>query len=582
MNTPLPRHRHAIAFAALLAGLLASPPEQAHAAPGPERWLYLQTGFTSTAQLTQTVALVERCAREGYNGVVLADYRFMRWDHLDAGYRERWQRFRTVCSEHGLKLIAAIMPMGYSNSLLSRDPNLAEGLPVSNATFRVHGGGLVPEEQVTLANPGFENFRRGRPAGWNFVDDPGEICFQDTRFHDQGDASLRMQDVARFEPRSRHARACQTLTLLPFHYYHLRVSVMTRGWTGGDTRVMVLGEQGERLTFQNMALAPTQEWKRYHLAFNTLASSRVTLYLGTWDGREGTIWWDDVAVEPAGFVNILRRPGTPLVLTDETGSRLLQEGRDISPVRDPLLGMDPWAGDYSAWHTPPAVTIPATSCLKEGMKVRASYYHPVIIYDDQVTCCMNEPQVYTILEEQVRQVRDGIHPDGYLMSHDEIRAQGWDASCRDSGRTPAATLAWNIQRCTDLITANDPGRLIYIWSDMLDPNHNAARHGPYYLVKGDGPWYGSWRGLPRDIGILNWQQDPQTRRDSILHFAGLGHHQVLAGYYDGQAGAIAGWLREARGVAGVDGVMYTTWLNQYQSTEPFLKAAGSVCGPLQE
>ena len=41
---------------------------------------------------------------------------------------------------------------------------------------------------------------------------------------------------------------------------------------------------------------------------------------------------------------------------------------------------------------------------------------------------------------------------------------------------------------------------VWVWSDMLDPNHNT--HGNYYLVQGD--YTGSWNYVPKEMGIATW------------------------------------------------------------------------------
>jgi hypothetical protein len=538
-----------------------------------KRWLYLQTNLLPDNTFSNAIALLERAAGEGYTGVLLTDSKFMRWDDLPDAYLTHCQSFRDTCRRLKLELVAGIMPIGYSNSLLSRNPNLAEGLPVRDAPFVVRNGRLEPVTDFPpLINPGFEKFGRSGPTGWS-VDSPNEIAFQDSKVFMQGKSSLRFQDVARHEPSHRHARAIQTLRLSPYRNYHLSVSIKTRDWTGDDNRVTVIDKKGRALNFQTPAIEPTQDWKRFHIVFNTLESSTVNLYLGTWAGESGTLWWDDVSIEPAGFVNVLRRPGTPLLITTDDGATILSECRDFNPVVDPKLGTDPYAGEFTVWHEPPVVTLRPGSSMKEGQRVRASYYHPAIIYAEQISCCMSEPGLYDILAWQLDKVRNALAPDGYMMMHDEIRTQGWDAACSTRKLTCSEILASNLRRCIALIHKADPGKPLYIWSDMFDPNHNAKEHGNYFLVKGEGPWYGAWQTLPANVTIVNWQMSPATRRKSLEHFSKLGHHQILAGYYDGDPAAITGWLRDAAGIPGVDGVMYTTWRHDFQHTAAFLKAA---------
>ena len=558
-----------------LACALALVAAAAPAAPLLKRWVYQPNNFLMNEEVTASIADLERFAAEGYNGVVVTDYKFMRWDAMPASYTANIRRFREATRRLKMEVVAAVMPLGYSNGLLSRDPNLAEGLPVKQAPFVVRNGRLVPDDDgPALRNGGFEQSRDNQPNGWSFTDDPGRMTFIDTTIKHEGNASFRMQDVLIHEPKTRHARASQPLAVKPFRYYHVSVWVRTQGWDGGDTRVAAIGDDGASLCFQTPALAPTQDWTRVDIAFNSLDNTRVNLYLGTWAGRHGTIWWDDVRLEPAGFINVLRRPGTPLAITSEDGAIAYEEGRDYGAVRDPKLGSDPWAGEYTAWHEPPLVPLPATSRLKEGQRVLVSYFHTAIIYNGQVPCCLSEPKVYEILAWEAEHVRDALAPDAYMMSHDEIRIQGWDKSCADRHLTCGEILADNASRCVEILHKADPGRPLWVWSDMFDPNHNAEKTGRYYLVKGDSPWYGSWKGLPAEVGVLNWNMGPQTRRATLDHFAGLGHHQILAGYYDGNPAAIADWLKAGEGVQGVDGVMYTTWRNDYRATKAFIDAAG--------
>ena len=48
-----------------------------------------------------------------------------------------------------------------------------------------------------------------------------------------------------------------------------------------------------------------------------------------------------------------------------------------------------------------------------------------------------------------------------------------------------------------------------------------------------------------------------------------GHRTIIAGYYDAPVDDLDGWLNAARETGGVDGVMYTTWQNNYNDIESF-------------
>jgi hypothetical protein len=103
-----------------------------------------------------------------------------------------------------------------------------------------------------------------------------------------------------------------------------------------------------------------------------------------------------------------------------------------------------------------------------------------------------------------------------------------------------------------------PGVEVYIWSDMLDPNHNA--HGDYYLVQGD--FTGSWKHVPKDLIMAVWGGKP--RPESLRFFADQGFRMLVACYYDADnLDDVKGWLRVAGQTPRVRGFMYTPWLKKY-------------------
>lgn len=555
----------------VLCVVLAATAAAQEAKPPPEqRWFYLSTNMLVDKNVDSAIALIARGAKSGYNGVLLTDSKFWRWDDLPAKYVQNVAKVRQACRDNHVQCIAGVCNIGYSNDLLSRDPNLAEGLPVVDAPFEVRQGKLVAtDDGPRLKNGGFEQARGDMPSGWSFVDEPGKISFIDTQVKCEGKSSLRMQDVDRYDPKNGHGRAHQALAVQPFRNYHVSVMVKTEGFeAASEVRIAVLAGKAT-LNYHTPRIEKTQDWKRLDICFNSLDHDKVDLYLGVWDGKGGKIWWDDARVEPAGMVNVVRRDGAPLRVAGEDGKTIYVEGKDFAPIADPLLGKDPYGGEYTAWHQPPTPAALARGRLREGQKVLLSYYHTAVIYEDQVTCCMSEPKLYELLRWQVEQVRKNVQPDGYFMQHDEIRVQGWDRSCADRKLTCGQILADNVKRCAEIIRHADAGKPIYVWSDMFDPHHNAAKSGPYYLVKGDGPWQGSWEGLDKDVVVMNWNSDPGKRLDSLRFFASRGQKQMLAGYYDSPPANIAPWLADAAKVQGVIGVMYTTWQGNYADLEKF-------------
>jgi hypothetical protein len=252
----------------------------------------------------------------------------------------------------------------------------------------------------------------------------------------------------------------------------------------------------------------------------------------------------------------------------EDGRAVYEEGKDFEPVADPKLGRTPSPGSYRFDHAPAALTITAHSRIKDGDRLRVSWYHPVVIQEFQVAASLSDPKVFELLKDQAKRVNALLKPKTWFMSHDEIRVTGWCREAEASGKTPGQRLAENVRRCVEILHSESPGSRIAVWSDMFDPNHNAV--DKYYLV--NGPLTGSWEGLPKGVIIANWNGGKAAA--SLKFFADRGHEQILSGYYDStdlQRG-FGRWHDAARGVPGVAGFMYTTWRHQFGPLEEYGKA----------
>jgi hypothetical protein len=512
---------------------------------------------------------MRRAKIAGVNGFVVTDTKFDKFQLATPAIEANLARCRQAFREAGVEFIAGVAPFGYADTMLSNDPNLAEGLPVRGAAFVVRGGRLEPFDETTrLANAGLDEWGRRGPAGWT-VDGPDTISFRDEAVKREGTASLRQQEVAAGDKHGR-GRLYQPIAVLPWHAYHVSVWIKTEECTSKDWRIAAHDGQ-KMLNWQQPTPKPTQDWTQYHATFDSLDNTNLTLYIGCWGGKKGKVWFDDVRIEPLGFVNILRRDSLPLTVTSADGQTVYEEGRDFERVADPKLGHDPNPGYFSNWHEPPVVAVPAGSRLKEGDRVLAGYHFASTCgKPNNINFCMSEPKTYEIVERQIRWMKEHGQPDVYLLSHDEIRMQGWDDTCAKSGKTSGQILADNIRRCAEIVRRVDPGKPLLVWNDMFDPHHNAREKNddgsPHIMYMTRGTWAGSWEGLAPDVGVLNWNQNAEP---SLKFFAGRGHQQVLAGYYDHDPARIVPWLETASKQPGLAGVMYTTWRDDYSKIEAF-------------
>ena len=503
-----------------------------------ERWLYCSKNLWVDKNVDDLESLFRRAAQSGYTHVLLTDSKFAKLGDMDARYFRNIERVKKFAKELRLEIVPALFPVGYSNDILWHDPNLIEALPVRDALFVVQNGvaRLQPDPPVALEGGNFADLKL-----WNWKDD--------NVVADSG--AVRITD-----PRGANARIVQKLKLTPFRQYHLSVRVRTQDFRGTPEVKVLAGDQA--LNFNHLGAKPTQDWTTHHVVFDSLDHTEASLYLGSWGGDTGSLWFDDAKLEEVCLLNLVRRDGAPLIVKTEDG-RSLVEGRDFERLTDPHMGNKPWNGAYDIWHEPPDIK----TSLPNGTRLRVSCYHAVTVYDDQAMICPSEPKTIELLRDQAKRMHAAWGAKGYMMSHDEIRVLNWCDACQRRHLDAGAILADNVKTCIQILREVNPGGRIYVWSDMFDPHHNA--HKDYYLVRGD--LTGSWAGLDKDVIVVNWNFG--KRNESLKWFADRGHRQVIAGYYDGPVDRVCEWLTSARGINGVTGVMYTTWQNRYGQIEDF-------------
>ncbi len=521
----------------MLLGVVAVAGAAAAAAPL-ERWVYAPCNHLVPKEIDRLDALMRRAQPLGYTHFLIADSKFSRLDQMESRYFANIERIKKTGAELGLTLVPAIFPVGYSNDILWHDPNLAEGLPVRDALFVVKGGEarVMADPQVQL--PGVSEKKK-----WRFVDD----CWQA-----DGDA-MKATDVS-----GQNARFMISLKVSPFRQYHVSAAIKTQDFKGKPEIKAMAGNRA--LSYTDLHVKKTQDWTVHHITFNSLENTEVGVYIGAWGGGAGTWWVKDAMIEESAPVNLLRREGCPFTVTREGGPEL-KEGVDFEPYRDPRLGNQPYGGQYEVFHDVP----PLKTKLPDGTRLRVSYFHTHVIYDEQVCGCVSEPAFMNLLKKQATDMQKTWGAPGYMMSHDEWRLFGRDESCRSRHLTPGQIIAENARQCVSFAHAAAPQATLYTWSDMFDPHHNAVKD--YYLV--DGDLAGGWEGLPKEVTIMNWNFG--KRAESLKFFAERGHRQILAGYYDDGPEQIGRWLDAAKGVEGVAGVMYTTWRLNYADLEAFAK-----------
>ena len=512
-------------------------------------------GLGDDRDVTNITHVLDTAAKHGLNGAVVS----LGLDTLckrDAAYFRRLEAIQRACERNQLELIPSVFSVGYGGGILSHNLHLAEGLPVVDAPFVVAGSEarFVPDEAARLANGGFEEFTGNKLAGFGFHDEPGKISFPDTETKHSGRASLRLENFGS-DPHG-HGRVMQTVRVTPQRCYRASVWVKTEGLrpTSAFRCIALAGDR--ELAPRQFNLPATTDWRKISFLFNSRELDKVNLYAGLWEGKAGKVWLDDWTIEDAGPVNVLHRPGTPVTVRSEDGATTYAEGRDYAPLSAPDFNV--WRGDSA----PAALKRLPGGRIKEGQRLRVSWYHPMLIHDSQVTTCMAEPELYEIFEHEAKLLAERLRPRRVMLNTDEVRMGGTCKAC--AGRDMAQLLGECVTKQAAAIRRYSPNAEVYVWSDMFDPTHNA--HPNYYLVTGD--FTGSWKHVPKNLIMAVWGGEP--REKSLRFFADQGFPTLVGCYYDAEnLDDVKRWLAIAKPLPGVRGFMYTPWTKKYDLLPAF-------------
>ncbi len=493
-----------LCFAAMLLAGVAAPADK----PLEHRWVYVSRGLRSDQDVEDIRQIARTASENGLNGIMLAA-------GLDTislkppEYLARLDKVKEICRGYHLEIIPSIFAAGYGSAILAHDKNLAEGLPVKDALYVVKNGEAHLEPEVPVAD--------GGPAV----------------------EGVWTREVAV------HPNRCYRIVFRA----KTEGLAASRPFSSGPFRLTVQTDDKRNLTPWQVPVPATTDWREIRWGFNSLWYDKVRISIGVPGEKIGKASVDSVRVEEVGLLNVLRRPGTPVTVRSDQGGRVYQEDKDYARISDPQL-------NFRFDHEGPAIRLLPGGHIRDGERLRVSYYHGYSINNGQTTICMAEPKVYDIWRDEARRMHDAVAPPRYVLSMDEIREGGTCEACR--GRNMGQLLGECLTRQFKILRDVNPKVDVWVWSDMLDPNHNA--HGNYYLVNGD--YTSSWNYVPKEMGIVTWYYE--RRALSLPFFSKLGFRTLAGAYYDADTlDNPRGWMEELAKTPGAQGIMYTTWLHKY-------------------
>lgn len=543
----------------------------------PIRWVFSTHNLRGNGAITTLTSILDTMAAYKLNGIQQNDFKYAILDQQPDFYFDSVARFRALTAARGIDVIPGVAGIGWSSGLLFHAPNIAEGFP-ANARYVMDAdtARLIADDRVAIPNGGFENTdAKGKLTGWGFYDGQSNdtnVAIDNAIYHG-GAQSVRCSNFRTGDQaQSGNCRFYRNVDCQPYRHYLMTAWVRTENLSCDEVRLLAIGSDGNNrtrtLTFTAFGLpATTNGWRKIEVAFNTLEFDHVGLYIGVWGGRSGTVWFDDFQISDGGLTNVLRRDGAPLWIGNASTGKAYVEGIDVAPIHDAVMEAN--HGEYGPYRPAPTVRRIATGAMHNGDTVEIRFHHPLTTVGNEdgngsVMVCVSEDSLYALLRDQITRVSNLYSPANFFMGHDEIRSLGRDSACLRRGLSAADLLADNVNRCVQIISAVRPAARTFVWSDMFDSLHNA--HADYYLINGD--LSGVWGKLPKGTTIVNWNGG--EREKSLQFFQKLWFQQVVAPYYDTRNTTdIRAWRLAIEGKQQVDGMMYTTWAEDYSMLRQF-------------
>ena len=490
------------------------------------RWVYVQDALVAPDCVEKVSNAVLTAKAGGMNGVMLTcglDFcRFWPYER-----HVRFSRIKKICEDAGMEIVPSIWTLGYGG-LSNYGLTFAEGFPVEDVPLKVEGTNAV--------------------------------------FDASSSFTTNLSATAGFQRDGCYRRLIKKVSLKPHRYYRYSFEFRTKGLAGEKPFKVIARDATIKMFFEreciNVDYRPTQDWTPCSLTFSSGESDTHYLYIGFMGGwKAGDFEVRNVTLAETAPRQILRRPGTPRILRNAATGETYKEGRDyaLPKLRYPLPRQD---------LPECALAIPPGSRIKPGDRLVFSCYTPCVVYGGQVSTCLSEPALYEAMEDSAKRIEEKLHPAKWMLSMDEFRNGGTCAACRARGRPVGEMYAEAVTRAFNTIRKIHPGAEVYIWSDMLDPNHNSVKE--YYNCIGS--FEDTWKGVPKDLIMCCWYD--KKSHLSMPFFSSKGFRTLAAAYYDEKPPFEYSrkWRDVVQRTDGAIGIMYTTWRHAYGDLPEFCRA----------
>ncbi|MBF8275740.1 MAG: hypothetical protein HW390_813 [Candidatus Brocadiaceae bacterium] len=532
----------------------------------PYRLVYVSSKLDNDGEVGNVCSVVRSAAGAGFNGMVFSSPGLERLGVEFSGYAKRLKEVASVCKENNIEIIPMVFSLNSDDSTVFHDKNLVEGLPVKDAPFIVWNGDavLIPDQSVRFPNGDFEDYVGDQIKLYQLQDVAVQVIFADKSVHKEGKASLRFEKQE--QDAGTKGYVAQEVRVKPYRSYKVTFWVKTEGLNPPTSFLpQVHGKDSRILMELNPVMQTISDWRRMTFGFNSCDNSTVKIYLGLSNWVSGKLWVDDLSIEEVAPLNVLSRPGTPVAIRNKKTGATYEESCDFAPIVDGKM-------NFRFNHDEPLVKIVPNSSIKDDDRLLISFYQGIALHESQVSFCMSEPKLFELWHDQALAIHEAIAPNKYFLNVTQVRAGGTCETCKQRGLSMAQILGDCVTRQMGVVREINPNAEVFIWSDMLDDNHNARNN--YYLV--DGDLTGSWNYIPKDLIIVCWYH--KLRNESMHHFSNRGFKTLACVNSDKGVGEIKDWLQTLKNTPDANGAMYTSFENDYTKLASFGRVVYSDMG----
>ena len=523
-------------------------------AKGPrDLWFFAESPYMDdAAQLGIMTNVVGRAAAAGYTGLAFISGRdnFGNWSEiscrnngteefvsrhvgLDAPWRmepgrlARFKALKRCCDAAGIDFIPLVWSVGYDSPGLD-DPNRVACWPSSDVPYVVRDGRAVfAGESVAYDAHALDNPCAGktnRVGRWVST------------------VSFAVKPMRRY----RVSAEVRTENLLCASRINQGV-----GFHAGGT-----AEDGVYRTYfcRYARMEPTQDWTPVDLDFHSESATNMALQvIAPWN-EGGRFEVRNLVIEEAPVEYVVRRAGAPFVVRDAETGAIYVEGRDYAPVAclDRISFCRP--------KRPLELRLLPGSAIREGAKLRVSAYEPRVTFGVQYSSCLSNPELYDYLKRSAEALEREFGLQKWFLSLDEFRVGCRCELCERSGKSYAEMYAEAVTKMRAIIRTVRPDAEIFMWSDMVDPDHNGKKN--YYHCR--KTFEGALAGIPADIVMVPWWS--KKAEQSVKTFSARGHEVIGGGFYDLKTldkvqENVDIWLKALKQSPKARGILYTTWTN---------------------